>query len=317
MWGDSIGHEDPHPVLDEQITHTADHLLQHDIPPALRRAMRWYRIGISAPMPDDQFQYFWFALELIAISKESTEKVNDRCPTCRSPLYCETCNTHPLHWPYEKQKIRALIQAVDKECNEAKLEMLEKARNTLMHGGTLREIEEKLPQPHEEVVDILGKIVFFALLNQFPRELFTEKLTFLNPSTYVHRTLSGIAHMQTVVPRNADGDFDLNFSGTEMKMIADGPPQSARPSLIVMTRDQYERLTKLAYKRGDHQEMCGRIVGRVHKQNDTHVALVVPATDVARICDAIKREETGEWQDLFREILGNKPDRGAQRPVDR
>jgi hypothetical protein len=271
--------------------------------------MRWYRIGVNATTPDDQFQYFWFALELIAVSRESTEKVNDRCPTCRSPLYCETCKTHPLHWPYEKQKIRALVRAVDRECDDAKLEILEKARNALMHGGTLREIQERLPRPHEEMVDILGKIVFLALVSEFPRHLFTEKLRFLNPSTYVHRTLTGIADIQTVVPQDADGEFDLSFSDTKIEMVTDGPPQSARPSLLVMTREQYERLTRLAYKPGHHQEMCRRIAGRIHKQKDTHVALVVSATDIARIREAIKREETGEWQDLFKEALGNRPDR--------
>lgn len=306
MWGDSIGHDDPHPMLDEKLTGTVDHLLKHDIPPVLRRAMRWYRIGVNSTIPDDQFQYFWFALELVAVTKESSEKVNDKCPVCRSPLYCETCKTHPLHWPYEKQKIRALIQAVDQECDEEKLEMLEKARNTLMHGGTLKEIEKRLPGPREEVVDTLGKIVFLALVNQFPRELFTEKVKFLKPSSYIDRTLSGIAHMQTVVPVDAEGEFDLSFSGTTMKMVTDAPPQSARPFLVVMTKDQYEQLTKLSYKAGDHQEMCRRIAGRVHQQNETHVALVVFATDFARIDGAIKRKEAGEWQELFREVMGEK-----------
>ena len=280
MWSDSIGHEDPTPVLDDELTETASHLLSYDVPLPLRRAMSWYRHGVNSTVPDDQFQYFWFALEIVAVYKEATEKVNDKCPVCRSPLYCETCNDHPKHWPYEKQKIRALMQAVDKECDESRLELLAKARNTLMHGGTLRDIEGNLHEPREEIVDTLGKIVFMALVNEFPRELFKEKLRFLNPSTYVHRIMSGIAHIQTVVPQNASGDFDLSFSGTTMKMVTDGPPQSARPSGIVMRKEQYERLTKLSYKSCDHQEMLRRIAGRIHKQSETHVILVVPATDM-------------------------------------
>lgn len=306
MWGDSIGHEDPTPVIDDTLTETASHLFGYDIPPPLRRAMRWYRLGVNSTVPDDQFQYFWFALEILAVYKEATEKVNDKCPVCRSPLYCEKCNAHPKHWPYEKQKIRALVQAVDKNCDEKSLEMLEKARNTLMHGGTLKEIEENLPEPREQIVDTLGKIVFMAVVNEFPKELFQEKLSFLNPSTYVHRIMSGIAHIQTVVPQDANGDFDLSFSGTTMTMVTDSPPQSARPSGIVMRKDQYERLTKLSYKSGDHQEMCRRIAGRIHKQDETHVLLVVPATDMTRIDEAMKKRETGEWQELFREILENK-----------
>ena len=190
MWGDAVAHENPHPVLNEKVVHTADHLLNYDIPPALRRAMRWYRIGVNANTPDDQFQYFWFALEIVAVSKEPLEKVNDQCPVCKTALYCEKCETHPKHWPYEKQKIRSLIQAVDKECNDAKLEMLEKARNTLMHGGTLKEIQDKLPQPHEEIIDTLGRIVLLALVNQFPQELLlSEKLIFLQPHCRRHKRL--------------------------------------------------------------------------------------------------------------------------------
>jgi len=306
MWGDSIGHDDPHPVLDEDVTHTAEHLLKYDIPPALRRAMRWYRLGVNSTIPDDQFQYFWFALEVVAVSKESTEKVSDKCPVCRSPLFCEKCKTRPLHWPYEKQKIQSLIQAVDKECDDEKLEMLETARNTLMHGGTLKEIQEKLSQPREAIVDTLGKIVFLTLLSQFPQELLAaKKLKFLSPSTYVNRTLTGVAHMQMPVPLDADGEFDLAFSGTKMSMITDAPPQSARPNLMVMEKAHYERLKKLVYKPGDHQEMCRRIAERLHDENETHVALVVVSTDMVRIREALKRGETGEWQDLFREIVGD------------
>ncbi len=310
MWGDSIDHEDPTPFLDDKTEKTLERLLAFDPPPVLRRAMRWYRIGVNSTIPDDQFQYFWFALELIAIARKPSDKVPDECPHCHSPLYCEKCKTHPVHRPYEKQAIRALITAVDKNCDDAKLQMLENARNTLMHGGTLREIEEKLPEPREEIVDVLGRIVFLALINQFPPEVFKERITFGNPSTYVYRTLSGIAHMQMPVPLDAEGEFDLSFTGTKMQMIADGPPQSARPALIVMTPDQYKRLEKLAYRKGDHQEMCQRICKRSEKHEDNIVGWVI-SSDLDRIEEALRKGEKGEWQDLFREIKGDAPEGGG------
>ena len=304
MWGDSIGHEDPTPFLDDQIVNSIDRLLAFDTPPAIHRAMRWYRIGINAKVPDDQFQYFWFALELVAVSQKSSEKVPDRCPHCNSPLYCETCKRHPLHRPYEKQAIRELIKAVDKDSDDATVERLEKTRNSLMHGGTLREIEKELPEPREEVVDVLGRIVFKALVNQFPREIFKEKVVFGNPSTYVHRTLTGVAHLQTVVPVDADGEFDLSFSGMKMTMVTDGPPQSARPTLLGMTLDQHKRLGRLCYQKGDHQEMCRRIYQNAEIHGE-QVVTVVLSTDMVRILDTVKRGETGNWQDLLREIVGD------------
>jgi len=116
--------------------------------------------------------YFWFALEIVAEFQKSTEKLPDRCPHCQSPLYCETCEKHPVHRPYAKQAIRALLKAVDEEGGDATVELLDKTRNSLMHGSTLRDIEDSLPQPHEQIVDTLGRLLRRALILQFPREMF-------------------------------------------------------------------------------------------------------------------------------------------------
>lgn len=303
MWGDSIGHEDPSPFIDDEIIASINQLLTFDMPPAVSRALRWYRIGISSSTPDDQFQYFWFALELIANFQKSSEKVPDQCPHCKSPLYCELCKTHPQHKPYIKQAIQSLIKAVDKDCDDATIKVLGDARNSLMHGTTLKEIEEKLPEPHEDIVDILGKIVFKALINQIPQEVLTDKVVFGSPSTYVHRSLTGVAHIKTVVPIDADGEFDLSFSSMTMEMVTDAPPQSARPTLMVMTLEQYSRLRNLSFTKGDHQKMCQRISQRTETHGEQVVALVL-STDRALILEAIKNNESGEWQDLFREIIG-------------
>ena len=177
-------------------------------------------------MPDDQFMNFWFALEIVAEFQKSTEKVPDRCPQCQSPRYCESCKMHPVHRPYPKQAIRALLKAVDKECDDAIIERLDKTRNSLMHGSTLKEIEDSLPQPHEQIVDILGRLLWRALIHQFPSEMFDGTLAMGYPSTYIHRTFHGMAHMQTVVPTGGDGDLDLSFKGTKMEIVPFGPPQA-------------------------------------------------------------------------------------------
>jgi hypothetical protein len=56
MWGDAIEHENPTPFLDDQIMASTERLLAFDAPPAVRQAMRWYRIGVNASIPDDQCQ---------------------------------------------------------------------------------------------------------------------------------------------------------------------------------------------------------------------------------------------------------------------
>lgn len=53
LWGDSIGHEDPEPFLDDRIANSIDRLMAFDAPPAIQKAMRWYRQGINASVPDD------------------------------------------------------------------------------------------------------------------------------------------------------------------------------------------------------------------------------------------------------------------------
>jgi hypothetical protein len=307
VWADSAGHEDPNPFLDSNIMASIERLLQFDPPPAVRRALRWYRLGVNASVPEDQFQYFWFALEILAEFQKPPENVADRCPHCKSPLYCETCKRHPTHRPYAKQAIRAMVQAVEEACDEQTLEALDKARNALMHGATLKEIEYNLPKSDEHIIDVLGRIVFKALIHQFPREIFKERFHLGSPTTYIHRTMTGIAHISTVVPSGDDGELDLDrFTGLKVSMVTDGPPQSGRPSIIVMTREQYKQLGLLTREKGDHQELCKRVYERMKMQDEKVVALVL-STDMARIQDALKRGETGNWQDFFRVIVSANP----------
>ena len=172
-----------------------------------------------------------------------------------------------------------------------------------MHGSTLKEIEDSLPQPHEEIVDVLGRLLWKALVHQFPREMFDGKLSMGIPSTYVHRTMRAVAHMQTVVPRDGDGDLDLDFKGTTAAMLPFGPPQSARPFVIGMNAEQYKKLGQLGYAKGNHADMCMRVYQKAKEKGGQIHALVL-ATDMALITDALKRNEAGTWQDLFREIMG-------------
>jgi hypothetical protein len=302
MWGEKIEYEDPQPCLTLDTTQAIERLLEFDCPPAIQRALRWYRLGVNETTPDDQFMCFWFALEIVSEHQKSVAKVPDRCPQCRAPLFCESCKTHPTHRPYAKQAITALLKAADPSCDDSTVMLLDKTRNSLMHGATLREIEEHLPNPHEKVVDVLGRLLWKALLHQFPREMFDGSIVIGYPSTYIHYSAQAIVHLQTIVPQKEDGDLDLEFAGTTVKMQADGPPQSAQPSLINMSVEQHERLAQLSYTNGDHQEMCKRICGRCRVQGERVMGAVL-STDMNFIRAALRRGEAGTWQDLFRELI--------------
>lgn len=302
MWGDRIEYDDPQPFLDAEHAKTIERLLEFDVPPAIRRALRWYRLGIDASAPDDQFAYFWFALEIVAEFQKPTVKVNDKCPHCRSALYCEKCETHPQHKPYAKQAIRALLMKADERCDDATVDLLDKTRNSLMHGGTLEEIEGSLPDPHESIVDTLGRLLWRALVIQFPREMFDGSLVMGEPTTYLHYKTTAVAHIQTVVPVDADGHLDLNFTGVVMAMKPFGPPQSALPSAVRMTNEQFDQLRKLSYQKGDQHDMLERILQKV-QEADGHIYALVISTDMAAIKRAIQKGEVGEWQDLLRQFI--------------
>lgn len=302
MWSDSIEYEDPEPFLDERVIHSIERLLEYEAPAPIRRAMRWYRLGVAETVPDDQFMNFWFALEIVAEYQKSPQKVPSNCPRCRTPLYCATCETHPTHRPFAKQAIRDLLRSVDGACDDEAIDRLERTRNGLMHGATLKEMEADLPKPHEAIVDVLGRLLWRALMQQFPRETFRDQLDFGSPSTYVQRSLRGVAHMKTIVPTLPDGDLDLRFEGVKATVQPFGPPQSGRPTIIKMTTNQFQRLQKLSYGNDPAREMCRRICEQ-RQMLENGVATLALSTDMASIRQALARGDSGDWQDLFREIL--------------
>ena len=90
FWGDAIENEDPQPILNPKLMSSVERMMAFDQPPSIRRALRWYRLGIQALSPDDQFQYFWFALEILAVYQKAQAVVPDKCPHCESDLFCKT-----------------------------------------------------------------------------------------------------------------------------------------------------------------------------------------------------------------------------------
>lgn len=302
MWGDVAEHKDPQPFLSDESSNTIERLLEFDVPPAIQRALRWYRLGVDASSPDDQFTYFWFALEIVAEFQKPTTKVHDKCVHCRAPLYCEQCEKHPLHKPFAKQAIHELMKAVDSTCEDETVALLGNTRNSLMHGKTLREIEDELPEPHDTVVDILGRILWKALVHQFPRKIFETKLTVGTPSTYVHLEVNPIVGIETVVDVDSEGNFDFDSIRTSVTYGTSEPPQSADPIEIKMSPDQYDRLKRFSHAEGVYQEPLQRVCKRVGELNGNVYCLVL-ATDMLLLKQATEKNQDGTWQNLFRKIL--------------
>ena len=66
-------------------------LMANTIPRAMRLAMRWWARGVSAESPSEQFQFFWYALEILAEYIKPTIKVPSKCPKCNGDLFCPVC----------------------------------------------------------------------------------------------------------------------------------------------------------------------------------------------------------------------------------
>jgi hypothetical protein len=115
-------------------------------------------------------------------------------------------------------------------CDDTMVNLLDKTRNSLMHGATLREIENSLPTPHESIVDTLGRIPWKSLVLQFPKEFFDGTLVMGMPSTYVHYKANAVAHIQTIVPVDKDGHFNLEFKGMTVELR---PPGHHRAPLLL------------------------------------------------------------------------------------
>lgn len=194
------GSELPYEVLHEDLFRTLDGLLTIPTTPALDRALKWFAHGVQAEYNDDQFQFFWLTIELLAQLSKPKEKVNDQCPKCRSALFCSVCNSHPTHRPYPKQAIRLLMEQTMPEGGSELFELASEIRNAVMHGEDVEVIEASKGVELNDVVNKLGGLAWTALMNAFlrtpeARKAVGPKLSFLRTNMYTHQVLSMKVHM--------------------------------------------------------------------------------------------------------------------------
>ena len=192
------GDDRPYPVLNRELLESLEKIQESEITPIVKRALRWYSRGVTSYYLDDQFQCFWFVVELISSVYKSTDKVNDRCAKCREPLYCEKCGDYPKHRPYTKQAIEHLFSLMVSDQAEKAFKELNGVRNALMHGDDMRLIEENKNIDFAEYVDKLGNIAYVCIFNTIMnsyKEKKQIKLYLLQASSFAHRTLSLSTHI--------------------------------------------------------------------------------------------------------------------------
>jgi len=151
------------PALDSDYIDAARRLLFMQSGEKQQEALRWYRLGIQANNLEEQFSYFWFALEIAAEYSKSTEKVPSKCPKCSQPLFCEGCGEHPLHRRYAGEAIQQIIARVHQINADEVFKSLQTIRHTLMHGGRINSVLDKLPCTGEQAVNKLAFVTWQAI----------------------------------------------------------------------------------------------------------------------------------------------------------
>lgn len=206
----------PFEALNAQLLETVSLIQAHPAHPRLRRALKWYANGVASTYRDDQFAYFWFVVEVVAQITKQPAPVPDKCPTCRTPLYCETCGATPLHRPYPKQAIEQLFARTVTDDDDTFYRHASEARNRLMHGDEVHTIEASLNVDFTKLVNALGRFAWTVLFNQFAPSLMGKKVFFLQPSEYVAYYLSGAAHVQFGFAPNFDNPDPAHFPKMEI-----------------------------------------------------------------------------------------------------
>lgn len=194
------GSQLPYAVLGEEIFESVSRLMQIDVSPILKRALKWFGLGVGAEYIDAQFQFFWLTIELVVQITKSIEKVNDKCPRCQAPLYCESCQEYPSHRPYPKQAIKGLFDRTIKNGSEELFALANLVRNAIAHGEDLNDLEKEQNFLLSDVVNHVGQLAWTALLNEFlkvpdAREAIKD-LSFLSTNMYVRQILTMTVHLR-------------------------------------------------------------------------------------------------------------------------
>lgn len=237
----NFGHPDiPQAILGEAFAEVL-FLLQHSKDHGgVRRALHWFSGGIAASHAEDQFEFFWFAIETLAVAFKDVALVPDRCSACRSPLHCESCHRTTVHRPYAKQAIEQLIVRLAPKAGIDGQLVFEKGselRNTLQHGDNVEETEERIGWTVRALVDPIAKIARLAVLDGLARtSTLRQNFTFrwIEPTTFLHyRLQTSVVIGMPCSPDKPPHLDDFKTSGFKLDMLIgeqtpqDPPPEGA------------------------------------------------------------------------------------------
>ncbi|WBY06345.1 hypothetical protein PIB19_12030 [Sphingomonas sp. 7/4-4] len=152
-------------ALDSALMDTVERLVAVHDDEVSQSVMRWYRLGMRSQIAEEQFSYFWFAIEIVAEKLKEAGKIAPPCPKCSSDLFCPACNETPLRRRFGTEAIADLIRDVAPTTADVDelTKTLFKIRNTLQHGRRIHSIAGSLPCTEEQAVTVLANIAWRAI----------------------------------------------------------------------------------------------------------------------------------------------------------
>ena len=187
------GHDLPYKIINHELLNTVKGVAGLHTGDVISQALKWHYYGVLSENTDEKLHHFWLALETLVQLDADSERVNDLCPKCQSPLYCEDCGTHPTHRPYPKQKIEKLFNSLNPESGQNIFDDASKVRNVISHGGDLDTFLAGKSIDFNDLVNALGTLSFTGLLITLQKHAALNqeenKFSFLQTNTFIKTTL--------------------------------------------------------------------------------------------------------------------------------
>lgn len=224
------GKDIPIPALEQSVLDAVRDIQAHDPPPRLKRALKWFANGVHAKARDDQFAYFWFVIELVAQLVKEPAQVPDKCPHCHGPLHCQSCLTTPLHRPYAKQAIAQLFRKYVSNDPDVLFERANAVRNKLMHGDEIESIEATLQMDFSALVNIIGRVAWLSIFNQYIPYLMGKQVSLLETNRYTHEHIVAGVHLLVFLNANQDDPSLAQMPKLQITMETAERPDEPQPA---------------------------------------------------------------------------------------
>jgi len=214
----------PHLFLDEGCVPTVETFARTVANEPLRRALRWFNVGVSSQLPDIQFQWFWFAIETLARNSLEKERVPDRCCRCRGSLYCPKCEEISTHRPYPTQQIETLFRRHISDAPERAFIAATAMRHALLHGENLESVEREHDITIEQLVNSVGELAWAVLFEAMSAKVEASdsgrRIFITQPARFSHYELAATAHVAVSLEEGLALDID-QFPGVDINFVVE------------------------------------------------------------------------------------------------